>query len=70
MSRLNYDFDERTGIIRMQSSHNVAYVTNRDIRRSRLIIGRGGMILRDILGGRTGRRCSDEIIREYEETAQ
>lgn len=69
MSKVEYDFDPRTGIGRLNSVHNIAYLRNKQIKEARLVIGRNGMILRDVLGGRTGKRCTPEIISEYERAA-
>lgn len=66
--KATFDIDERTGIART-NVWSAAYLKNDDIARARLIIGRGGRILKDPLGGRTDMRATPEIIAEYERAA-
>lgn len=55
--RISFELDPATGVARTNVK-SVAYLNNRDIGSAALIVGRGGIILKDKRNGRTGHRAS------------
>jgi hypothetical protein len=62
--RISFSLDPITKVGRTNVK-SVAYLNNRDIASAEFIIGRGGIILKDRRGGRTGYRAGSADFERY-----
>lgn len=62
--RIRFELDPVT-LVGRTNVKSVAYLNNRCIRSAEFIVGRGGIILKDKRGGRTGFRAGPEDFARY-----
>ncbi len=63
-AKVIFELDPETGVARTNVK-SVAYLSNRDIASARFIVGRGGIILKDVQGGRTSFRAGPADFERY-----
>lgn len=64
---INFTLDPVT-LVGRTNVKSVAYLNNRCIRSAEFIVGRGGIILKDKRGGRTGYRATPADFERYRAT--